>query len=106
MCVTKSLGRKKLKKLIKFLNDNRFWICGGNCIVAPECFYCQLIYQLNYSYIKNKNLDIQTFENSIFCNAFAHFQELFEKYNGKKKWINYSQSFKTIRGSFIIIKYG
>ena len=35
--------------MIKFLNDKRFWLCAGNCIVAPECFYCQLIYQLNYS---------------------------------------------------------
>ena len=105
MCFKKSLGRKKLKKLINFLNDNRSWICGGNCIVAPECFYCQLIYQLNYSYIKNESTDIETFENSIFCNAFAHFQELHKKYNEKKKWINYSKSFKTRKGTFTIIKY-
>ena len=105
MCFKKSSSRKKLKCLIKFLNENRIWICGRNCIVAPECFYCQLIYQLNYSYIKNKDSDIETFENSIFCNVFTHFPGLYEKYNGKKNWMNYSKSFKTIRGSFIIINY-
>ena len=54
---------------------------------------------------KNESTDIETFENSIFCNAFAHFQELHKKYNEKKKWINYSKSFKTRRGTFTIIKY-
>ena len=48
--------RKKLQKLIIFLNAKRFWLYAGNCIVAPECFYCQLIYQLNYSYKKKGKL--------------------------------------------------
>ena len=48
--------RKKLQKLIGFLNAKRFWLCAGNCIVAPECFYCQLTYQLNYSYKKTEKL--------------------------------------------------
>ena len=90
--------------MIKFLNDKRFWLCAGNCIVAPECFYCQLIYQLNYSYIKNKNADIELFENSIFYNAFNHFQEIYKRYNEKRKWTNYSKSFKR-KTTFIIIKY-
>ena len=102
MCFQKSSGRKTFKKLIKVLNTNRIWICGRNCIVAPECFYCQLIYQLNYSFIKIKNADIETFRNSVFCNAFAHFEELYEKYSGKKRWANYNEFFKTIRTHFTI----
>ena len=102
MCFQKSSSRKNFKRLIKFLNTNRIWICIGNCIVAPECFYCQLIYQLNYSFIKNKNADIETFRNSVFTNAFAHFEELYEKHAGKKKWANYNESFKTIKAHFTI----
>ena len=102
MCFQKSSSRKKFKRLIKFLNTNRIWICGGNCIVAPECFYCQLIYQLNYSFIKNRTAAIETFRNSVFCNAFTHFEELYERHAGKKRWANYNESFKTITAHFTI----
>ena len=98
--------RKKLQQLIIFLNAKRFWLCAGNCIVAPECFYCQLIYQLNYSYIKNKKAGLLLFENSIFCNAFNRLQELYERHKEKNKWTNYSKSFKKMaRSNFLIIDY-
>ena len=98
--------RKKLQKLIGFLNAKRFWLCAGNCIVAPECFYCQLTYQLNYSYKKNRKAALLLFENSIFSNAFNRFQELHERHKEKRKWTNYSKSFnKVARTSFLIIDY-
>ena len=99
--------RKKLQKLIIFLNAKRFWLCAGNCIVAPECFYCQLIYQLNYSYIKNKKAGLALFENSIFSNAFHRLQELYQRHKEKSKWTNYSKSFnKSVRSTkFLTIDY-
>ena len=75
MCFKKSSSRKKLKCLIKFLNENRIWKCGRNCIVAPECFYCQLIYQLNYSYIKNKDSDIETYKIAYFVMFLLIFKD-------------------------------
>ena len=73
-------------------------------LLLLNVFIVNLIYQLNYSYIKNKNADIELFENSIFYNAFNHFQEIYKRYNEKRKWTNYSKSFKR-KTTFIIIKY-
>ena len=101
MCFQKNSSRKKLEKMNKFLNSNRIWICQENCIVAPECCYCRLLYQLNYS-IKKKNADLQTFQNSVFYNTLSYFEELYEKHTEAKRWVNYNKSFKFVRAYFTI----
>ena len=88
--------------MTKFLNYNRIWICLENCIVAPECCYCRLLYQLNYSIKKNRSADVQTFQNSVFFNTFAYLEELYEKHTEAKRWANYNKSFRFVKKEAIL----
>ena len=94
MCKRKNAGRTKLKKLTKFLNNNRIWLCLENCIVASECQYCKLIYQINYSYKNNPTATIATFRNSVFGRTFSFLEEVYDKHLDSGKWLNYNRSFK------------
>ena len=91
--------------MTKFLNSNRIWICLENCIVAPECCYCQLLYQLNYSKKKNSSADIHTFRNSVFFNTFNYLEDLYGKHTESKRWANYNKSFSFIKKNYFTVIY-
>ena len=93
MCFKKNNSRVQLKKLIRFLNKNRIWICSDNCAYGPECSFCTLIYQINYSYKNNKNADVTVFRNSIFGPSFSMLEDMYNKHEGKKKWLNFDKCF-------------
>ena len=68
------------------------WICLENCIVAPECQYCQLIYQINYSYKCNKHADVITFRNSVLGPIFFLLEDIYaeqRKEGNEKTTINH-----------------
>ena len=68
-----------------FLNTNRIWLCLDNCILAPECQYCKLIYQINYSYKRNKTADLTTFRNSVFGRTFSFLEEIYNQHKDGSK---------------------
>ena len=94
MCKRKNAGRTTLKKMTKFLNDNRIWLCLENCIVAPECQYSKLIYQINYSCKNNPTACMTTFRNSAFGRTFSFLEEVYKQHLDSGKWLNYDRSFK------------
>ena len=94
MCKRKNTDRQTLKKMTKFLNDNRNWLCLENCIVAPECQYCKLIYQINYSCKNNPTTCMTTFRNSVFGRTFSFLEEVYKQHLDSGKWLNYNRSFK------------
>ena len=94
MCKRKNADRTTLKKTTKFLNDNRIWLCFENCIVAPECQYCKLIYQINYSCKNNPTACMTTFRNSVFGRTFSFLEEVYKQHLDSGKWLNYNRSFK------------
>ena len=87
MCYKRSKPRVQLKKLRRFLNKNRMRICLESCINAPECQYCQLIYQINYSYICNKLATVKKFRSSILGPTFLMLEDIYTEHkkegNGK-----------------------
>ena len=85
MCYKRSKPRLQLKKLRRFLNKNRMWICLETCINAPECQYCQLIYQINYSYKCNKFATVKTFRSSILGPTFLMLEDIYTEHTKKKE---------------------
>ena len=94
MCYKRSGSRVQLQNLRRFLNKNRMWICLENCIIAPQCQYCQLIYQINYSYKCNKLATVKTFRSSILGPAFLMLEDIYAEHKERRKWKNYDKSFK------------
>ena len=84
----------KLKNLKNFVNKNRTWISLENCLKAPECDYCHLIYQINYSYNSNKEATVKTFRSSILGPTFILLEDIYKEHKNRKKWISYENSFK------------
>ena len=80
MCYKTRTDRVQLQKLRTFLNKNRMWICRENCINAPECEYCQLIYQISYSYICNKSATVKTFRSSILGPTFLLLEDIYSEH--------------------------
>ena len=66
-------------------------------LLLPTAISIKLFYKK-----KNKNADVQTFQNSVFYNTFSYFEELYERHTESKKWVNYNKSFKFVRGHFTI----
>ena len=93
-CKKRHEERQQLKKLKEFLNKNRIWLCLESCVLAPECQYCKLIYQINYSYKHNKSADLITFRNSVFGRTFSFLEEIYNEHKDSDKWLNYDKSFK------------
>ena len=93
MCTTNP-SRQELKKLRKFVNKNRGWLCLEQCQKVPECGYCHLIYQVNYSYSCNKKATVETFRGSVLGPTFIMLEEIYSDYKIRKKWISYETSFK------------
>ena len=87
-------SRTELKNLKNFVNKNRTWICLENCLKAPECDYCLLIYQINYSNNCNKEATVKNFRSSILGPTFILLQDIYKEHKNRKKWINYENSFK------------
>ena len=98
-------SRKRLKKLIRFLNKNRIWICSDNCVNGPECVFCSLIYQINYLYKTNKDAYVITFRNSIFGPSFSLLEDIYDKHKRKKKWLNYANCFKKRQKSIYTVSF-
>ena len=94
---TKTKARKQLKKFRDFLNENRCWFCTLQCRLLPECKYCHLIYQVNYSYIYNKKATCQTFQKSILSENFQRLYVIYEDYLIRKNWLNYKHNWKRQR---------
>ena len=94
MCCKTDPNRAELKNLKNFVNKNRAWICLENCVKAPECDYCHLIYQINYSYKCNKKATVKTFRSSILGPTFILLQDIYAEHKNRKKWISYENSFK------------
>ena len=93
MCFKTNESRKQLRKIKQFLNKNRIWICLEDCINAPECSYCNLIYQINYSYKSNKHAIVETFRNSILSPNFSMLEDIYRKYKMRTKCQNYNKCF-------------
>ena len=93
MCKTDP-SRLELKKLKNLVNKNRGWLCLEQCHKVPECHYCHLIYQINYSYSYNKKATVETFRNSVLGGTFILLEEIYADYKNRKKWISYKTSFK------------
>ena len=70
------------------------WICLENCINAPEREYCQLIYQINYSYESNKLTTVKTFRSSILGPTILLLEGIYTEHKKRRKWKNYDNSFK------------
>ena len=85
MCFKRIEGREQLRKLKHFLNKNRMWICLDDFINAPECSYCSLIYQINYSYKCNKHSSVETFRNSILSPTFVMLEDIYREHKKKEK---------------------
>ena len=92
MCARTTKCRKELKKLRKFLNQNRGWLCLENCKTGPECEYCTLIFQINYTYSCNKKADMNTFRKSILRENFERLVEIWEDFKNRQKWVNYNEN--------------
>ena len=80
MCRTTNISRRELKKFRKFLNKHRGWLCLEECNTAPECDYCHIIYQINYSYSCNKRCSMDTFKKSILRENVIMLHEIYEDY--------------------------
>ena len=94
MCFKRIEGREQLRKLKHFLNKNRMWICLDDCINVPECSYCSLIYQINYSYKCNKHSSVETFRNSILSPTFVMLEDIYREHKKRRKrWQNYNNCF-------------
>ena len=93
MCFKTNESRKQLHKIKQFLNKNRMWICLDNCINAPECSYCNLIYQINYSYKSNKHAIVETFKNSVLSPTFSMLEDIYHEHKTRTKWQNYNKCF-------------
>ena len=93
MCKTDP-SRLELKKLKNLVNKNRGWLCLEQCHKVPECDYCHLIYQINYSYSCKKKATVETFKNSVLGGTFILLEEIYADYKNRKKWISYETSFK------------
>ena len=87
-------SRNKLKNLKHFVNKYRTWICLENCLKAPECDYCHLIYQINYSYNCTKEATVKNFRISILGPTFISLEDIYKEHKNRKKWISYQNSFK------------
>ena len=85
-------SRKELKKFRKFLNNHRGWLCLEECKASPECDYCHIIFQINYSYSCNKKADINTFKKSILKEDFERLVEIWEDYKNREKWVKYDHN--------------
>ena len=80
MRIKRNKSREELQFFRKFLNKNRGWLCLGNCKVGPECEYCTLIFQINYSYSCNKKANMNTFRKSVLKENFDRLVEIYEDY--------------------------
>ena len=77
-------ARRELKTFLRFINRNRGWLCLEECKVGPECDFCVLIFQINYSYSCNKKADITTFRNSVMGQTFDRLYEIYQDYKLEK----------------------
>ena len=93
MCFKRNEAREQLRKLKYFLNKNRMWICLDSCINEPECSYCILIYQINYSYKSNKHATGETFRNSVLSPTFSMLKDIYREHKTRTKWQNYNNCF-------------
>ena len=91
-----STGKKELKKLRRFLNSNRGWLCLKEYKVGPECEYCVCIFQINYSFKANKKANMESFRKSVMCRTFERLEEIFEDYRTREKWTLYANTNKDI----------
>ena len=102
MCFKRIEGREQLRKLKHFLNKNRMWICLDDCINAPECSYCSLIYQINYLYKCNKHSSVETFRNSILSPTFVMPEDMYREHKKRRKRCqNYNNCFIKKRQKYI-----
>ena len=62
------------------------------CKVGPECDFCVLIFQINYSYSCNKKVDIITFRNSVMGQTFDRLYEIYQDYKVREKWTSYENN--------------
>ena len=93
MCFKNNESREQLRRIKNFLNKNRMWICLDDCINAPECSYCNLIYQINYSYKSNKHATVETFENSVLSTTFSTLEDIYREHKTRTRWQNYNKCF-------------
>ena len=85
-------SRKELKKFRRFIIKNRGWLCLEVCKVGPECEFCVLIFQINYSYSCNKKADIITFRNSVMVQTFDRLYDIYQDYKVREKWTSYENN--------------
>ena len=79
-----STNRRELKRVRKFLNENRKWLRLENCKKKdPQCNVCVMTFLINSSYKANKRADILTFRNSYLYEPFEKVYEIYTNYKNK-----------------------
>ena len=90
-----STSRRELKRLRKFLNKNRNWICLEDCKkMDPQCDVCVIAFLINSSYKVNNKADILTFRSSYLYEPFQKIYRIYTNYKNKVGWSSYSEERK------------